>query len=135
MARKVDSKRLYKVVRGVVLTSSILTLILGVLYSIVHHGVSSCEKRYEVSLSDPQRAIAEISKDKCIGNYAKFLPPCESRKVNIGSGTAKKVRYGIPACARSSATVAFLVAISLPAIFYGGKALINYIAPERENNG
>jgi hypothetical protein len=98
MKRKIDSNRIYKLVRVIVVVVSVMATLIGVV-SIVNFN------KYMDTMDG-------YSHSQCSGNV-----DCDIYYINL-MGDYEKTTY-----------CSILIGLGLPIIFFGGKALINYIAP------
>ncbi len=108
MVRKINTDRVYKLVRNIVVTISILALIIGSYYALNFNNFSA-------------KYLAEH--DKCFDNYwetIKRVPEFCSFYMNELS----RIYHTI--------WISILVGIGLPSIFFGGNYLVNYLAPKED---
>jgi len=98
MKRKIDTNRVYKLVRGIVVIVSAIAILIGVIWLITFN------KNMEI--------------------FNGYLTRCLREGL-----TTCGYEFSLMSNYKNTIYCSFLIGSGLPIIFFGGKALINYIAP------
>ena len=110
MARKLDTARTYKVLKFIVLTVSILSLLVAIWSTI------RFDSAYEVT-----RDIL----DSCLD----FEYKTGTSYTNCEADYSNDLQW-----LRNMQIYPFIISVVLPVLFFGGNALLNYIAPKEETD-
>jgi len=162
VARKLDSKRAYMVARGFIFLTTASFLIFGVYYTVARSKeivdemeeckrynqdrerqlLSACEVSREVGKSSWVSFTIELSDEinqyyrnldsayiLCKENIHIYLKTCNN-KVFSFDGFIEET-YGTT----KNAKIFFVSGLILPILFFSGRFAVNYLAPEKENNG
>jgi len=106
MKRKIDSNRVYKLVRFIVILISVLSIIYSLFFAF------TLNKREKMAID---------SKEECLIVYYD-----NDNKQSFCSFYWKNFMEENEVMDKS-----FWIGIGLPIVFFGGKALINYVAPKK----
>lgn len=105
MKRKLDLNRIYKLVRSLIIITSVIILLFAIYL--------------KITFPDFEKFTTETFKD-CVNN--------------LGLGIGCNVYLDMAVNQNKKIINLFIIGLGLPAIFFGGKGLINYIAPVVKKN-